>query len=261
MKISDAGTLTVRATLTALVLSTAAQAEQMWQRSSDWIPGTPGSVSGTPGPSGPPIWVYEYTTGGGHRLSSNPWFTTPTQMMVWDDNWYGTNVGVWAAGNDLNPPVDANRLAHNMSSIAHSQAPLIRFNNPNGFGTVFTLAGTLKVVWDGLNGVGYPTPVDVMIGVQDATKSNTNVLLSTTVLKPNNFPSVGDFVTLPVQLTNVMLAPGESIIVSHRARNSAAPGAPGGWIHMHDTISLVPSPGIASVMGLGALAMMRRRRR
>jgi hypothetical protein len=79
-------------------------------------------------------------------------------------------------------------------------------------------------------------------------------------LKPNNFPSIGDLVNLPIQIADLMLQPGESIIVSHRARNSTPVGAPGGWIHLHDTLTVIPTPSGAAILALGALTLVRRRR-
>ncbi len=250
----------VCALVAAIGLGTAAQAEQIWNRSSDWVPGTAGQISGTPGPSGPAIWVYESVVGGGDLNSTTPWYGMPGTPLSWDPAWWDVGFGLWSAGDNISPAVDANRMAHNAAAAAIGNVPLIRFVNPTGTSTSFDIGGLLKVTWDGIDGVGRPTPVDVVIGMQNAAHSLTTVLFSTTVMKPNNFASVLDFVQVPVLLEDVVLGPGESLIITHRARQDVVPG---GWIHLDDdlTITAIPSPGLATTLALGGMAVLRRRRR
>jgi uncharacterized protein (TIGR03382 family) len=236
------------------------QADQIWDRSADWVPGTPGSISGQPGPSGTSPWVCEYTSAGGDLLSATPWFRTASTAMSWDTNWWAQGSGLWSAGDEMSPPVDPNRMAHNIATSAFNNVPLIRFNNQTGAVNPFDVEGVLRITWDGVDGVGRPTLVDVVIGKQNAAHTSTAVLLSTTLTKPNNFASILDFEDVPVSLEDVLLGPGESIIITHRARNAVAPG---GWIHLGDnlTITTIPTPGSAGLLALGTLAALRRRRR
>jgi uncharacterized protein (TIGR03382 family) len=141
----------------------------------------------------------------------------------------------------------------------NSRVPLIRFRNTFGSTELFDLAGQISVVWDGVGGVGRPTPVDVIVAKQNAAGSLTTLLFSDTFDKPNNFASIGDRVDMGISLPDVSLAPGESIIISHRGRETVTPG---GWIHLHDnvTITTIPTPGALALMGLGGLVALRRRR-
>jgi hypothetical protein len=237
----------------------AATASQIFNRSAEWFPGTPGQISGSPGPTGPTPWIYEYAMGGGASNSANPWYHQPSTPMVWDSNWWGTGRGVWAQGDDLSPPVDQNRYAHNVSAIAIGAAPLVRFRQAPGEAGMYDISGNLKIVWDGVGGVGRPTPVDVILGVQDASKSSTNMLLNSTHFKPNPFASIGDYIEIPINFSNVVLGAGESLVLSHRGRDVVSPG---GWITMYDnvTITLIPAPGALALLGLGGLVATRRRR-
>ena len=263
MKTGKSRTLRVCAVASVAAFSAAAQAgggPGQWQRSADWLPGVPGAVSGAPGPGGPAIWTYEFTSSGGSLLDPAPWYSTPASPLRWDENWWETGQGVWSAGDNVSPPVDQNRAAHNVAGSDIFNVPVIRFTNPTGTASLFDITGILKVVWDGVGGVGRPNTVDVVVGKQNAAHSSTTLLYSTTVNKPNNFASVGDFVDLPVLLSDVLLSQGESIIISHRGRSAVEPG---GWIHLHDqmNINLIPTPGSLVAMGLGGVLATRRRRR
>lgn len=231
----------------------------MWQRSADWLPGTaPGGTANNPGPgAGGPVWQYEWTQGGALG-SSNPWYAQPTNLMSWDPAWYNTGFGVWSKGDNVNPPIMHNRLVHNLHDTVKDDIPLVRWRAP--FGQIDDLAinGNLIVHWTGMNGVGKPVDVDVVIAKQ--TQTGTSVLFSTTVSKPNPFQSVGDMVTIPVSLSDIELGAGDSIIITHRGRHGFFPH--GAWVNLIDNVTLtaIPSPGSLAVLGIGVFAVARRRR-
>jgi hypothetical protein len=243
----------------AAALGSAAHADQIFDRSTDWLPGVPGQTSGSPGPGGPAIWIYEYTSGGGSLADPTPWYSTPSTAMTWDAAWWQTGRGVWSSGDEVSPPVDENRTAHNVAASAISRVPIIRFRNPLATTELFDLAGQLSVIWDGVSGVGRPTLVDVIVGKQNVSGTNTTILFADSYEKPNNFASIGDRVDVGIELPDVQLAPGESIIISHRGREAVAPG---GWIHLVDnvTITTIPTPGAVTLLALGGIVAIRRRR-
>jgi hypothetical protein len=245
----------VRAALAVLVLASVANAE-LFRRSSDWIPSTHGASSSNPGPSGPPRWTYEWTTGGALN-SANPWYRNPTTYMTWDSSWYGQTVGVWSRGDNLNPPVFQNYIIHNQAPSVIAYQPIARWVNLGGASPA-SLSGSLVVKWTGANGLGRPSDVDVVIAKQDAGRTVTTLLYTATVQKPNPFPSVGDFVTLPVNLGGLNFAPGESMIVTLRAKTTQY-----AWIQMFDNLNLtvVPAPAGAGLLAMGGVVALRRRRR
>jgi hypothetical protein len=255
--------VTVRSAVILLSISAAAQAQNfVWQRAADWVPGsTAGGTINNPGPGAgsASIWQYEFTQGG-PLGSTNPWYSQGTTMMVWDPGWWNTGWGVWSKGDNVNPPVMSGRLVHNVHASTFADVPIVRWNNP--FGTVNDLgiSGSLLVNWNGMNGAGHPVDVDVIIAKQNAQRTATTLLFSTTVAKPNPFVSVGDSVSIPLNLSNISLLNGESIIISHRGRSSLQPS--GGWINLYDnvTFTAIPAPGSLGLLGIAGLALARRRR-
>ena len=230
-------------------------------RSVNWVEGTvQGGTAGNPGQvNGTPIWQYE-TTQGGALGSGNAWYSQPTDLMTWDSSWYATGWGVWSKGNDANPPVLPSRLVHNVAAAVYNDVPMVRFHNPLGNGASLNINGTLQIAWNGVDGLGRPNDVDVVIAKFDSALNSTTLLYSNTVVKPLPFPSVGDSLNLPINITGVTLNQGDSIILSHRGRTPLAPL--GAWINMYDnvTFNLVPAPATAMLLGFGGLVSLRRRR-
>lgn len=240
--------------------TTFAGVTQNWQRSSDWLAGTTqGSTINNPGGGGA-VWQYEYTTGG-DLDSSNPWYKNPGTLLTWDGAWWQTGWGVWSKGDDVSPPILAGRLIHNVAAASYDNVPVVRWRNPLGDGGDVSLSGSLLINWNGVNGLGRPDDVDVVIGKYSAATNTTSALFSTTVSKPTPFASVGDSVLLPINISNVLVNQNDSLVFTLRARTALAPL--GGWINMYDGIQIhaVPAPGAGALLaGAGLLAARRRRR-
>jgi hypothetical protein len=260
MKIRMNSAVALCAAAAAVVSTSTANAGLVWERSSNWVPGV-GQGSTVNNPSlvnGVPVWQYETTQGGG-LSSANPWYKSAGQLMTWDTAWWATGWGVWAKGDDFSPPVLAGRTIHNVHPTTWDDVPVVRWLNPVG-NTSVDLTGTLTVNWNGVNGLGRPVNVDVVIAKYTAATNQTTLLYSETVAKPNPFPSVGDSVFLPVNLANVPMAAGDSLIFSHRGQNAVGPL--GAWVNLYDaiTISAIPAPSALGVLALAGIAATRRRR-
>lgn len=234
-----------------------------WHRSSDWVPGgNQGSSLNNPSPDGQgnPSWRYEWATGG-PLGSESPWYTQPGNLMTWDAAWWSTGFGVWSGGgDDINPPIFHHRLTHNLLDTTYARVPVVQWVNPTGDGAAVDIAGSLRVVWTGPGFLGSPVDVDVVLALHDASEGTTSPLFSTTLSKPIGSDTVGDQIILPISLNSVAFDADDSILVSMRGHDSFAPY--GRWIDMYDdlTITLVPAPGAAALLGLAALTMGRRRR-
>jgi hypothetical protein len=262
MKIRHVSAVGLRAgvLMLAMVAGTT-KADVVYLRSQIWVPGIcQGSTTNNPSTiGGNATWRYEVTQGGGVG-SINPWYEQASQLMTWDPAWYSTGWGVWSKGNNQNPPILAGRLIHNVHSSTWADVPMVRWMNPLN-NTEASIAGTLTVNWNGVNGLGRPVNVDVVIAKQNLTTNATTILYSTTVSKPNPFPSVGDSVFLPINLAGVSLSAGDTIVISQRGQSSVGPL--GAWVNLYDNIGItvIPAPGSAAVLGLAGLAAARRRRR
>jgi hypothetical protein len=181
--------------------------------------------------------------------------------MTWDPAWYQTGWGVWSKGDNLNPPILAGRLIHNVHPSTYNDIPLVRWMSPLGDGGHVNVAGSLTVNWNGVNGLGRPVDVDVVIAQIHGIGGPATILFSATVSKPHPFPSVGDSINLPVSLANIALGASDSIVFSHRGHNSVGPL--GAWVNLYDSvvISPVPAPATAGLLAFGGLLAAKRRRR
>lgn len=250
--------------LSAVALAaTMAEARPDYIRSANFSGGTTqGSSQGNPNQvGGINVWRYEVLQGG-PLGAGDAWYrnSQSAELMTWDAQWYATGWGVWSKGNDVNPPILGSRLVHNVAASVYGDIPVVRFMNPGGNGATVTINGTFQVAWNGVDGLGRPNDVDVVIAKYNATQNQTTLLYSTTVSKPLPFPSVGDSINIPISISTFTLNADESVIITHRGRTPLAPL--GAWINLYDnvTFSVVPAPGSAALLGLSGLAVFRRRR-
>lgn len=240
-----------------------AEARPDFVRSANFGSGTSqGSSAGNPNPvGGQPVWQYEVVQGGALG-TSNAWYkqSSGSQLMTWDSAWYQTGWGVWSNGDDANPPILGSRLVHNVAASVYNDVPVVRFLNPVGASSTLSINGSFQIAWSGVDGLGRPNDVDVVIAKYNSTLNETTLLYSNTVSKPLPFPSVGDSLNLPISLNGISLGADESVMISHRGRTPLSPL--GAWVNLYDnvTFSVVPAPGAAAVLGLGGLVAARRRR-
>lgn len=263
-----------------LLLVTAAQATAyapnfVWQRWVDWTPGTvPGTSIGNPDAdqAGSPVWRVGYLTGGG-LASADPWYSNSLQRAVWDDAWWGSNVGgVWARdylGPDVqnnigaNPPIDRYTIWHDLTAHTHSYqyASAVDWVNPVGDGAVLNMSGSFRFLWEGHFSTGSPAaPVESVLAKFDASSGTFTPLWSGSFTNP----TVGDALsaastfTAPITLLGVRMDAGDYLRFSFRstADESATPL----WIGMRDgmymrLVAVVPEPASALLLGLGGLAL------
>jgi MYXO-CTERM domain-containing protein len=235
-----------------------------WHRDTDWTPGAaPGTSQNNPSPdaNNVPVWSYEWAAGG-PLGSANPWYAQSGAASVWDGNWFGNGQGAWARDVGTNPPVFRNRLTHNIVRGNFDRVPMVRWMHPLGDGAMVEIHGELTVRWTGDSFIGSPVDVDVVIARYSAGSGGWDELLGQTVAKPIPSPSVGDFLTIPVGLSDVAMNAGDQLVFSLRGREDT--GQTGRWLVLNDDVTIeltaVPSPGAAGVLVLAGLLAGRRRR-
>lgn len=232
----------------------------VWQRQADWVPGqNDGGTTNNPGPDGlgAPVWKYEYTSGGS-LSSEDPWYVNAGTKLVWDSVWHDSDDGVWARGNNDSPPIYASAVLHHNLGKFDAAVPVVRWNNPAGDGALVNLSGTFTMEWDSGNDKAFDNDVDFVIALADASAGTVLPLFAETFSKPTEGISATESIAFGVDLENIALDDGDSLLITHRADTVQH----WGWISVFDDydITFVPTPATASLMGLAGLVMTRRRR-
>ena len=230
----------------------------VWRRSADWVPGTvPGNSIGNASPDkmGNPVWRYEYVTGG-NLSSSNPWYSQPGNLMVWDDKWFPMETfGSWARGytgpgeENINPPINRWGMAQDISKTYFSwdYAPIVKWVNPVGGIAILNLEGNPDVIWEGAGG-GPDLDIEVAIGLHHMD-GTTDLLYSNRFSNPNPaidhkpFPSV----VFPISMTGIRVGFGEELSFSARVDGGPLDTENTKWILFGDPfkltlVSVVPEP-------------------
>ncbi len=244
-----------------------------WNRWDDWKPGTINNSSvGNPctDSAGNPAWSYEYYAGvslGSDLGTANPWYELPSSgSMVWYDP--PSYIGVWGYQYEVPPFVfpGPNGLRHYPKNQVHNgdhfaQVPLVRWDNPSSDPITVSLTSG-----DGFRGVINPLPtgtvVDIVIARTDASDGDSVHLLYSETITKTMSESAIQYLDIPaLNIEDLGLDPGDDILFSVRSRNMTLGG---GWysVGLDDdvTITVVPEPATMSLLALGGLAMLRRRR-
>ena len=243
-----------------------------WNRYDDWKPGTAdGSSVGNPmtDSAGKPVWSGEYINNvpaGSGLGSATPWYKLPTSgMLVWEGYWGG---GTWAKGYDTPPTTSRVGLAHvstdeSYNGNHYANVPLLRWKNPSAERLTVSLTPG-GPGFCGVFGIYMPTgsTADLMIGWTDASDGDSvHLLYSTTILK-TAAANVQQSIVLPeLAINSLVLNPGDNIIFSVRSITRTT-GFNWASANFYDdmNITVVPEPATLSLLALGGLAMMRRRR-
>jgi len=254
----------------------------VWQRWADWTPGAiPGASNGNPDDdqAGTPVWRYGYLTGGVFN-SVDPWFDNSMQPAVWDDVWWGSNVGgVWARNyfgpnvdnDNANPPISRWSLYHDVSERTHSSDYTSAWDwvNPVGHGAILNISGTLKFTWEGHFANSSPlAPIEGIVAKFDSSSGTFSTLWSGTVLNPTAGAALSSAsaVTVPMTFVGVRFDEGDFLRVTFRADTpeSSTPL----WLGMADSlymrlVSVVPEPTVFELIcvGLAMVFAVRRLRR
>lgn len=211
-----------------------------WARKLDWQPGTTFQTSdGNPSPDANSnlVWYYEHTNGG-PLLSGDAWYGQTPTLLVWDNDWYGQLRGAWTTGNDNPPPIFSDEMLHILHDPFYTKIPRARWKNVFSQEALVALSGNYVIEWGGDVATGAPN-VNVQVVVAHLKAASTEVVFSATVAKPT--PDNSDentLVDIPTG-TEILIAPGESLVFSLRAVNSIVPPS---WITLKDNVILQNVP-------------------
>jgi len=232
----------------------------VWNRLSDFTPGAEhGTSINNPGPDqmGNAAWGYAYATGDGFA-GETPWYQNPGTVMTWDEDWFGHGFGVWSRGDDQSPLMTDAVVTHHNKAGSGQYVPVVSWLNPVGDATVVDLAGSLTLTWNAGNGNAFPNDVEFVVAHNDISAGTITPLFSDTYVKPTPGISETESLDFDVAVEGIMLDQGDSLVISHRASDDF----PYGWVNLTDSydITLVPTPAVASLLGLAGIGLTRRRR-
>jgi parallel beta-helix repeat protein len=198
----------------------------VWDRSSDWTPGTtPGSTAGNPdaGVTVGGAWQYESVPlSGSLGTSFNPWYTQPPSKLTWDASWFG-GAGVWSSGNDTRPAIFRAGILTGLDDAAEPngrRVPIVRWMNQTGQDITVDVSGSLTQSW-----VDKGTPFDpdnhapfefvMMLQNADGTKS---------LLKMETREFLERDVPISVSIPALQIPAGASIFYTYRYQGASRPG-------------------------------------
>lgn len=253
----------------------------VWQRWSDWTPGAGAGTSlgnADTDSAGSPVWRYGYLTGGG-LSSSDPWYSNTMQLAVWDDQWWGSNVGgVWARtytgpGADnigANPPIDRYTMWHDLTTHTDSYewTSAVDWVNPVGNGAILNMSGSFTFQWFGHFKSASPlSPVEGVLTKYDASSNAFQVLWSGTYSNPAAGAGIEtpSSVVVPVTLVGQRFDEGDYLRFTFRGQGDESDTPL--WLGFRDgmymrLVTTVPEPQsyllmLAGLCVVGALAGRR----
>ena len=208
-----------------------------WNRERDYLPGTANlSTAGNPGLDqfGFPTWRLEYVIGGGFNDAA-PWYRQSGGLLLWDSDWYGVG-GYWAMQDNLGAVVWKQGLSHNLTGGSWFESiPAVSWISPVS-GNIDVL-GELELLWSSGGNAAETYPVDIALVVRRRSDGEFVPIFTNTVFKPTPSLSAPESIRIPVGITNLNLAVGDEVRVTHRGRASFAPM----YLNLNDRLEFVLS--------------------
>jgi hypothetical protein len=212
----------------------------IWNRQAVWYGGNGnGGTSGNPNldSEGNPAWEY-VALGGGGIGSSDPWYDASAHSIL---GTYDTGGGYgWLGGDAF---CFQNSLIHQWGQDG---APGVIWLNPTNEAVTVNIIGLVQFSWD----AGLSASSDYVIATENLQTYAATPLFETTV-------SPSGATTVPIDITDVSLAANQGLVFTFRGDVST-------YLDYYESDSinvvLVPEPTSLSLLGLGGVALLGRRR-
>lgn len=200
-----------------------AAVEDVWNRSTDWTPGTTqGSTDGNPDlgvkPSG--AWLYESVPLGRALGQNNPWYAGTPTKLTWDINWNSSGVGGWTDGDNVAPLVQSTTITQTLNN---TRVPVVRWLNLTGSAVTVALSGAFSLSWNTDGGPAFTKTIEFLMMLQNPDGTRTPLVMET-----RRSP---DTVGIPIDLRAVQVPAGGSIFYTFRYEDAAGRA---GWITLND---------------------------
>jgi len=253
----------------------------VWDVDADWVDrpvGDHGTTNGNPSADAMnnPVWGFQYFTNvpvGSGLGATSPWYERlTTSAMTWDSD-HRSAGGRWASVDDGTPDIIAGWMNHLLNDSEYgdyNSVPLLRWTNPCPDPIKVSLKSKegpldFAVGWRGNGEAGGATSADVDIAVvlYDASEATFHQLYTSSVSKPTDNNLDENLTLSPLWIEEQDLDPGDQILITARGASQTFPAAGAQYITFYDgmEITVVPEPVTLSLLALGGLAMLRRRRR
>lgn len=199
----------------------------LWNRFIDWS--DPATV-----PANPSRAVWRYETISLTRLSADtPWFAQPTEPARWQPDPEAAGQGKWVAGPDGDAIFQRDRAR--VIGGDEAVSPVARWSNPAGDGSPISITGRVRFQVDSDSA---EAGLELVVAVTDRW-GNVRPLYTQSLTPEEVGETANRGLVVPIELRNVIVNQGDSIIITARVDDLGASGEDPIVVDLMDDVSIV----------------------